>query len=80
MFSIGQLARMLGITPRTLRHYDAIGLFPPALIHPENGYRFYRPEQLAPLQRILHLRRLAAPVCSMNSTNSSLSSRKEKPC
>lgn len=62
MIPIGQLARMLGITPRTLRHYDAIGLFPPALVHPDNGYRFYRPDQLAPLQRILHLRRLAVPL------------------
>jgi len=62
MIPIGQLARLLGITPRTLRHYDAIGLFPPALVHPDNSYRYYRPEQIAMLERILRLRQLAVPL------------------
>lgn len=62
MIPIGQLARLLGISTRTLRHYDAIGLFPPAVIHPENGYRYYKPAQIAHLQRILRLRRLNVPL------------------
>ena len=62
MIPIGQLARLLDITTRTLRHYDAIGLFPPALVHPENGYRYYSPGQIATLQRILRLRQLAVPL------------------
>lgn len=62
MIPIGQLARLLDVTTRTLRHYDAIGLFPPALVHPKNGYRYYRPEQIAQLERILHLRRLDVPL------------------
>lgn len=62
MIPIGQLARLLGITTRTLRHYDAIGLFPPAHVRPETSYRYYSPDQIAPLQRILHLRQLAVPL------------------
>jgi len=58
MIPIGELARLLGVTSRTLRHYDQIGLFPPAQIHPDNGYRYYRPEQIATLERIVQLRRL----------------------
>lgn len=62
MIPIGQLARLLGITTRTLRHYDAIGLFAPARIAPDTGYRYYSATQIAPLERILQLRRLAVPL------------------
>jgi len=62
MIPIGQLARLLGITTRTLRHYDAIGLFAPAWVAPDTGYRYYSAEQIAPLERILQLRHLAVPL------------------
>lgn len=62
MILIGELARMLGVTSRTLRHYDQVGLFPPAQIHPDNGYRYYRPEQVAVLARIVQLRRFEVPI------------------
>jgi len=62
MIPIGQLARLLGITTRTLRHYDAIGLFAPAWVAPDTGYRYYSTEQIAKLEHILHLRRLAVPL------------------
>ncbi len=53
-FSIAGVARMSGVTSRALRHYDDIGLLPPAHVG-SNGYRFYEQEQL---QRILLLREL----------------------
>ncbi|WP_367134519.1 TipAS antibiotic-recognition domain-containing protein [Saccharothrix sp. HUAS TT1] len=56
-WSIAQVARMSGVTSRTLRHYDAIGLLAPAWIG-GNGYRHYEREQLLRLQRILLLREL----------------------
>ncbi|WP_067825378.1 MerR family transcriptional regulator [Nocardia inohanensis] len=56
-WSITQVARMAGITSRTLRHYDEIGLLKPARIG-SNGYRYYEVEQLLLLQQILVLRRL----------------------
>jgi DNA-binding transcriptional MerR regulator len=40
-WSVAEIARMSGVTPRTLRHYDEIGLLPTAAIR-SNGYRFYR--------------------------------------
>ncbi|WP_018610292.1 MerR family transcriptional regulator [Uliginosibacterium gangwonense] len=67
MIPIGQLARLLGITTRTLRHYDAIGLFAPAWVAPDTGYRFYSAEQIAQLEHILHLRRLAVPLEQIQS-------------
>ncbi|MEU4802317.1 TipAS antibiotic-recognition domain-containing protein [Actinosynnema sp. NPDC023587] len=56
-WSIAQVARMSKVTSRTLRHYDAIGLLPPAKVG-DNGYRYYEREQLLRLQQILLLRDL----------------------
>ncbi|MDF5753394.1 MerR family transcriptional regulator [Spongiactinospora sp. TRM90649] len=56
-WSIAQVARMSGVTSRTLRHYHEVGLLEPAWIG-ENGYRFYEEDQLLRLQRILVLREL----------------------
>ncbi|KPC81349.1 MULTISPECIES: MerR family transcriptional regulator [Streptomyces] len=54
---IAEVARMSGVTARTLRHYDEIGLLPPARIG-SNGHRYYGEHQLLQLQRILVLRAL----------------------
>lgn len=51
--TVGALAREVGVTPKTIRYYEAIGLLPPATRGP-NGYRRYRPEdtnRLAFIQR-----------------------------
>ncbi|MFB7368976.1 MerR family transcriptional regulator [Streptomyces sp. NPDC056222] len=54
---IAEVARMSGVTARTLRHYDEIGLLPPARIG-GNGHRYYEEHQLLLLQQILVLRAL----------------------
>jgi DNA-binding transcriptional MerR regulator len=56
-WSIAQVARMSGITARTLRHYDAIGLLSPSWVT-DSGRRFYDHDQLLRLQQILLLRDL----------------------
>lgn len=56
-WSIAEVARMSGVTSRTLRHYDEIDLLPPARVG-ANGYRYYEQEQLLRLQQILVLREL----------------------
>ncbi len=58
LLTIGQFAAMHGINKKTLMWYDEIGLFPPAVIHPENGYRFYSYHQSPILETILLLREL----------------------
>ncbi|MEV8567310.1 MerR family transcriptional regulator [Streptomyces sp. NPDC051322] len=57
-WSIADVARMSGVTSRTLRHYDAIGLLPPARIG-SNGHRYYEQADLLRLQQILLMRELA---------------------
>ncbi|MEU1670426.1 MerR family transcriptional regulator [Streptomyces roseifaciens] len=54
---IAEVARMSGVTARTLRHYDEIGLLPPAWIG-TNGHRYYEERQLLRLQQVLVLRTL----------------------
>jgi DNA-binding transcriptional MerR regulator len=56
-WSIAEVARMSGVTSRTLRHYDEIGLLPSAGFR-SNGYRYYEHDDLLRLQQILVLREL----------------------
>lgn len=63
--SISEVARMSGLTPRTLRHYDDIGLLRPARTA-GNGYRWYGRRELLRLQRILFLRELGVPLARIN--------------
>ena len=58
MFSIGEFARLGGVSVRTLRHYDEIGLLRPASIDPGTGYRGYTAQQLGQLNRIMALKDL----------------------
>ncbi|MEU8383620.1 MerR family transcriptional regulator [Streptosporangium sp. NPDC048865] len=62
MWRIGQLARMAGVSERTLRHYDRIGLLPPAAVDGSTGYRRYGVAELTRLERIRGLRRLGLPL------------------
>ncbi|MEU5403976.1 MerR family transcriptional regulator [Streptomyces sp. NPDC005963] len=56
-WSIADVARLSGVTSRTLRHYDEIGLLPPAWIG-TNGHRYYEESDLLRLQQILLMREL----------------------
>ncbi|GAB3971043.1 MerR family transcriptional regulator [Plantactinospora veratri] len=54
-WTIQELATRAGITSRTLRHYDHVGLLAPSRVG-DNGYRYYNPTAVARLQRILLMR------------------------
>ncbi|MFJ9555906.1 MerR family transcriptional regulator [Nocardiopsis sp. NPDC101807] len=56
-WTIQQVAARAGVTSRTLRHYDGIGLLHPSRVG-DNGYRYYDMDAVARLQRILLLRDL----------------------
>jgi DNA-binding transcriptional MerR regulator len=61
MFTVKQLSKLAGVTPRTLHHYDAIGLLKPSRVG-DNGYRYYGEESLLRLQQILFYRELDIPL------------------
>jgi DNA-binding transcriptional MerR regulator len=60
-WSISEVARHSGLTARTLRHYDEIGLLEPAFVA-ANGYRRYERAELLRLQQILVLRELGVAL------------------
>ncbi len=62
MFSIGDLARLGGVSVRMLRHYDEIGLLRPQQVDPRTSYRSYGPEELNRLRRIVTFRELGFPL------------------
>ena len=59
--TVKQVARLSGISVRTLHFYDEIGLLKPAY-YGANGYRYYEKEQLLSLQQILFYRELNVPL------------------
>jgi DNA-binding transcriptional MerR regulator len=61
MFTVKQLSRLAGVTPRTLHYYDQIGLLKPTQLG-KNGYRYYGDESLLRLQQILIYRELDMPL------------------
>ena len=54
-YSIQELSRLSGVTTRTLRWYDQIGLLKPSRVA-ESGYRYYGPAEVDRLQDILYYR------------------------
>ena len=62
MFSIGEFATIARVSVRMLRHYDALGLLPPAAVDPVSGYRSYSAGQLGRLNRLLALKDLGFPL------------------
>lgn len=58
---INEVAKLTGITIRTLHYYDEIGLLHPDSIT-EAGYRIYNDDALATLQQILFFRELDFPL------------------
>lgn len=56
-YTVTKLAKISGVSVRTLHWYDEVGLLKPAY-YGSNGYRYYEEEQLLILQQILFFREL----------------------
>lgn len=56
-YSVGKLAKLSGVSIRTLRFYDQIGLLKPSYVS-ESRYRYYQKAELLKLQQILFFREL----------------------
>jgi DNA-binding transcriptional MerR regulator len=64
MFTVKQLSDLTGVTGRTLRYYDSIGLLTPSRIG-ENGYRYYNEGDLLRLQQVLFYREMDVPLAAI---------------
>ena len=65
-YTIRELADLSGVTTRTLRWYDQIGLLKPGWVA-ENGYRYYGPAQVDRLQDILYYRALGVELAQIKA-------------
>ena len=57
LLTVGQVADALGVTVRTLHHYDEVGLVTPSE-RSSSGYRLYTEDDLRRLQHVVVYRRL----------------------
>lgn len=63
-YTIQGLSKLTGVSPRTLRYYDEIGLLKPARVR-ASGYRVYRQAEVDRLQHILFYRELGVRLESI---------------
>lgn len=66
LWKVGDLAKMTGLTVRTLRFYDQIRLFSPSG-QTESGHRLYDESDLARLHQILSLKELGLSLEEIRS-------------
>ncbi|WP_028611787.1 MerR family transcriptional regulator [Paenibacillus harenae] len=65
-WKVGELANLTGLTVRTLRFYDQIGLFSPSL-QTDSGHRLYNESDLSRLQQIISLKELGLSLEEVKS-------------
>lgn len=63
-YTVQKLAKMVGISTRTLRYYDEIEILKPARIN-SSGYRIYGEKEIDRLQQILFYRELGVSLESI---------------
>jgi DNA-binding transcriptional MerR regulator len=69
-YTVQKLSRLAGISPRTLRYYDEIGILKPARIN-SSGYRIYGKAEVDRLQQILLYREMGVELDKINQIISS---------
>jgi DNA-binding transcriptional MerR regulator len=67
LIPIGEFASASLLSQKALRLYGERGLLPPAWVDPDNGYRYYRLEQLHDATLIALLRRAGMPLAEIRS-------------
>ncbi|PWJ26495.1 DNA-binding transcriptional MerR regulator [Branchiibius hedensis] len=65
MLSIGEFARVAGVSVRMLRHYDQLGLLHPASVDPSSGYRSYSASQFDRVNRLVALKELGFSLATV---------------
>jgi DNA-binding transcriptional MerR regulator len=55
---IGDVAKLVGTTPRTIRYYEEIGLLPEAPSRPSGGHRVYTNAEVERLREVMRLKEL----------------------
>ena len=67
LLPIGEFAAASRLSQKALRLYGENGVLPPAWVDPDNGYRYYRIDQLHTATLIALLRRAGMPLAEIRS-------------
>ena len=65
-YTISSLSKLAGVSTRTLRYYDEVGLLKPKRLS-SSGYRIYGEHEIDLLQQILFYKELDLPIEQINS-------------
>ena len=65
MYKIGEFSKIIGITTKTLRYYDAEGILSPSYRSSENGYRFYSEADMKKAEMIIEMRKFNFTISEM---------------
>src|ERR1700760_3014293 len=66
-YRIGEFAKLSGLSPKTLRFYDEIGLLQPASVDPCSSYRRYQPQQWKQAATIVAFKELGLPLAKIRN-------------
>lgn len=67
MLSSGQMSKICGVSVKTLRHYDKIGLLKPERTDAFTGYRYYEESQIGSMLLIGRLKRYGFSLTEIQS-------------
>ena len=62
LLKIGEIATSSGLSVKTIRYYEEIGLLSPVVVRSEAGYRLFEPQTL---QRLVFIKRSQSLVISL---------------
>lgn len=65
LLSIGEVSRMKGVSPKSLRYYEQLGILTPAYVDPHSGYRYYAMNQMIVVDVIITCIELDIPLKSL---------------
>jgi DNA-binding transcriptional MerR regulator len=77
-YRIGEFARLAGVSIKTLRYYDAIGLLSPAATNARTLYRLYASRQLQDVATIRALKALGASLNEIRRVAGRQESKRER--
>lgn len=62
LLTIGEASALKGVSPKSLRYYERIGILEPAVVDPQTGYRYYGMNQMLDLDVIITCIELGIPL------------------
>ena len=68
LLSIGEFAKLRGVSVKSLRYYERVGALKPAYVNEESGYRYYSINQISDLDMVITFIELGVPLKEIAST------------